>query len=297
MKILLTSLLLASLFTGCSSAPKKDSPLELDSVTNDDFKKDKVEKFTTEQDKFGEVDDKAFEALKDESIQRLDDPSDLDIKTSLDEMIVKCYEGKYDEAFSLVVQNHDKYRTNPIFWNQVGTCYMLKGERRKALLFYNKALEYKSSYSPAYNNIGVMYIREGNDQKALVAFKRAIKSQSFGKTPRFNMGQVYLQYGMYDLAIKEFNTLYRVSKKDVDVLAGLGNAYLMKGKLDKAKSYFKAIDNDYWERPYVGINWAYLNYLQGDKDKAADIFKDVETKDLGPWKEYHAQLKNKMGVK
>jgi len=44
MKILLTSLLLASLFTGCSSAPKKDSPLELDSVTNDDFKKDKVEK-------------------------------------------------------------------------------------------------------------------------------------------------------------------------------------------------------------------------------------------------------------
>ncbi|MCO4753568.1 MAG: hypothetical protein KC478_03755, partial [Bacteriovoracaceae bacterium] len=199
----MSKLLLLLLFTGCALTQKKG--LELDDVTNEDFKKPAPAKYEERKDYFSGVETKDAQALKDESLYRINNfDSDVDAKDVLTQIVYKCHKRDYDDAFAIVEKEHDKYRDNPSFWNQVGTCYLLKGERRKALMFYNKALEFKSNFAPALNNIGLMYRKEGQDQKAEVAFSKAVKSANFSKTPRFNLAQLYLDYGLYNDAIKQF---------------------------------------------------------------------------------------------
>lgn len=295
MKILFPLLVVLAL-SGCSS-PKVKKRVQVDDVSAEDFKKDTEVKYDDDKDRFAKIDKKDTEALNDESIQRLDDPGDIDVKSILDEIIVKCYNKDFKEAFALIQQNHDKYRQHPIFWNQVGTCYMLQGQRRKALLFYNKALEYKTSYAPAYNNLGVMYRAEAEDPKALVAFTRAKKASNFAKTPRFNLAQLYLEYGLYNQAISMLKGLHNFSANDVEVLAGLGTAYLMKGDLPTSLDYFKKIDNDYYEKPHVGINYALAMFFAGKKEQAIDLLEGVNREKMGIWKNYYKQVAQRIGAK
>lgn len=292
----IATLLFILFIVGCASKPKVKKKVEVDDITKDDFKKEKEERYDNAKDRFAKIDKKDTEALNDESIQRLEDPSDIEIKTILDEIIVKCYDKEFDKALALIQANHDKYKQHPIFWNQVGTCFMLKGDRRKALLFYNKALEYKSSYAPAYNNLGVMYRNENQDPKSLVAYTRSKKTNSTSKTPRFNLAQLYLEYGLYNQAISMLKGLYNFSKNDVEVQAGLGTAYLMKGDLDQAISYFEKIDNDYFEKAHIGINYSLALYLKGNKEKAIDVFEDIEKEKLNNWKEYYFEVSKKIGA-
>jgi tetratricopeptide (TPR) repeat protein len=295
MKYLINTLIIISIF-GCASNKNKKN-VKLDDVTREDFNKAKAVKYSNNSDQFEKVDMKETEALNAESIQRLEDPSDIDTKTVLDEIIVSCYEKDFKQAFKLIEDNHDQYRQHPIFWNQVGTCFMLQGKRRKALLFYNKALEYKTSYAPAFNNLGVMYRNENSDQKALVAFTRSKKSNNLSKTPRFNLGNLYLEYGLYNHSIAMFKGLYNVAPNDVDVLAALGTAYLMKSDIKSSLNYFAKIDNDYWSKPHIGINYAYATYLNNNKEMAQEILSEVNQKKLDDWESYYGQIKNKIGVK
>lgn len=287
---------LSLVFISCSTSKVKKRVNKND-ITSDDFKKIKQVRYSNDKDKFGKVDSKFTQATNGESLQRLEDPSDVEVKSILDEIIIACYDKNFEKAFLLIQENYDKYKEHPIFWNQVGTCYMRQGNRRKALLFYNKALEYKTSYAPAYNNLGVMYRSENEDPKALVAFTRSKKSNNLAKTPRFNLAQQYLEYGLYNQAISMLKGIYHSAPKDAEVLTGLGTAYLMKGDIKEALSYFSKIDDDFWENPHVGINYALAVYLDGNKNKAQDIFEDVEKDTLGVWKNYYNEVARKLGVK
>lgn len=299
MKIILNLTLFISLFTlqGCASKQKIKKNVALEDVTSEDFIKEKQVRYSNNTDQFGEVDDIATEALNKESIQRLKDPTDMKAATLLDEITISCYNKEFDKAFNLIQANHDRYKEHPIFWNQVGTCFMLQGNRRKALLFYNKALEYKTSYAPAYNNLGVMYRLEGQDQKALVAYTRSKKSNLLAKTPRFNLAQIYLEYGLYNQAISMLRGIYNSANNDVEVIAALGTSYLMKGDIKQSLIYFTKIDDDFWSEPHIGINYALANHLSNKKEDSLDVFSEVDKDKLGKWKQYYKNVKKIIGAK
>jgi Flp pilus assembly protein TadD len=282
---------------GCSSTKKSKDAVDLDDLSEDDFKATKQIGYSQGDDQFSGIRDESRPALNSESLARLDDPSDLEVKGIIDEITIACYEKDYEKAFALIKEESSSYKRNPIFWNQVGTCFMLKGERRKALLFYNKALEFKASYAPAYNNLGYMYKLEGEDQKALVAFTRSKKSNRYARTPLFNLGNLYLEYGLYDQAIRTFGGLYNLNKTDVDIINGLAVANLMKGNLTQSKSFYNKIDKDFFEKADFGVNYAYLLYKLNKKELAREILDDLEKESLGEWKEYYTQLATLIGEK
>ncbi|MEX0797952.1 MAG: tetratricopeptide repeat protein [Bacteriovoracaceae bacterium] len=289
-------LLFACALAGCATGGKKKIALE--DVTNEDFKKPAQAKYEEDKDYFKDVDMEEAGALKDESLYRIKDfdASVGDDNDVITQIIYKCYQREFDEAFEAVAKAHDKYRGNPSYWNQVGTCYLLKGSSRKALLFYNKALEFNPGFAPALNNIGVMYRKKGQDQKAEVAFSRAIQSANFSKTPRFNLAQLYLDYGLYKDALGHLTPLERNSGKDVDVLSALGSAYLMAGEYDRSANYFQKINSDHYEKPYIGINAALAFYKTGNKKLARDVLEDMDREDLGPYKKYYEQSAKKVGL-
>jgi tetratricopeptide (TPR) repeat protein len=281
----------------CSSTKTSKDIIELDDLDEDDFKVTKQVRYKQSDDQFAGIKSDDRPALNTESLARMEDPSDLEIKGVIDEITISCYEKEFEKAFSLIREKSSSYKRNPIFWNQVGTCFMLKGERRKALLFYNKALEFKASYAPAYNNLGYMYKLEGEDQKALVAFTRSKKSNRYARTPLFNLGNLYLEYGLYNQAIGTFGGLYNLNKKDVDIINGLAVANLMKGDLKRSMFFYEQLDKDYLEKPNFGVNYAYLLYKQNKRRLARDILSDLDVENLGPWKEYYSKLSNLIGDK
>ena len=47
-----------------------------------------------------------------------------------------CYKKKFDKGFALFDKYYRGYKKNAGYWNKLGICYLLKGSRRKALLYY-----------------------------------------------------------------------------------------------------------------------------------------------------------------
>lgn len=287
------NLLILLFIVGCASNGNREKDLE--EITNEDFQRAVPVSYSAGADHYSEVSAKDASALNDETLFRLSDYSgsvkDGDVVTRITQL---CYEKNYEEALALVNAEYERYRENPSFWNQVGSCYLLQGQNRKALLFYNKALEFEKDYAPAFNNIGVLYRMNGEDQRAEVAFKSAVSSSAFSKTPRFNLAQLYLSYGLYGLAIENFKVLE--SSGDVEVLAGLGSAFLMAGSSSQATGYFKRIEEKYYRKPFIGINAALAYYASGDRRVAQSALRQVNEDDLGELKGYYNQVKEKIGL-
>ena len=294
---MITRLLPILILVGCAtSQPKKG--YDIGDIKNDDFKKIEKVSYSSADDRFKQVESDLTDALNEESIQRVFTyGGSVEVKGVLGEIGKLCYENKFKEAFILVKINNKAYNDNPIFWTQVGTCYLLEGNSRKALLFYNRALGIKGDYAPALNNLGVMYMRENDFSRALVAFERARKNTAFGRTPRFNLANLYLSFGLYQQAESHLLTLGQVSKKDVDVLNMLGTSYLMQGKADLAIKNFENIDSDFLENPKFGINYALALYMGGRPDRARDVLDDVKQKDLRQWKDYYKSVSKFIGGK
>ncbi len=277
----------------------KQKNLNLDDIKESDFNSVNQVQYTTDTDSFKKVESSFSNALNKESIERVFKyDGDVEGKGFLDEISILCHKGKFDKALNQLKTGNRNYTNNPIFWNVVGTCYSMQGERRKALLFYNKALSLKKNYAPAYNNLGVMYLKEQDYSRALVAFKKAKKLNQFSKTPRYNLAHLYLNFGLYDHAISNATAILTENKKDVDVLNFLGTAFLMQGNYQESLSYFNEIDSDFYEEPSIGINFALAKFLGGEKEEGRDFLEDVESKKMSrSWKIYLKSVKKYMGVK
>lgn len=285
------------IFTGCATKPKSKTKI-LEDVKQEDFKKVKMIKYRKQDDYFANAESKFSDASNSESLQRIFIyDGDISLEGELGRIAKLCYEKKFAEADIIIKDTNQKYLKNPIFWNQVGTCHLLQNERRKALLFYNKSLAIKSNYAPALNNLGVMYMYEGDFSRALVAFKKARGAKEFSRTPRINLANLYVNFGLYDKAIKELDVLYKITKSDVDVLNLIGTAYLMQGKVQDAVKFYSLIKGDFHEDPRFGINYALALYQSKQKEKAIDVFEDIEIKNLRYWKDYYNEVKKEIGVK
>jgi tetratricopeptide (TPR) repeat protein len=203
------SILALVFIAACSSAPEKRNS-KAPVVKNEVFKKQKA-LTSSEITDFYQGNEKSLNpALQDETMDRYSNEELASMKSSGDPLVdisISCSQKEFKNAFEIASKNFNKYQKVAPYWNAVANCHLNQGNYRKALLFYNKALEVGPNYVPALNNIGVMYSRQGQDQKALVAFERANKQSKFSKTPRYNMAKLYLSYGLAETAQPVFESL------------------------------------------------------------------------------------------
>lgn len=271
---------LCLLVVGCGSSSKKQEKQtgELDGLTNESFKWPTPKGFQAVDDFLdGNVADYE-DVLKGESLakipqEELNRPNSVD--KSIDKAILACYRGNYQLANNIFDSLLKEYRKNPIYWNQVGNCFMMQGSTRKALLYYNKARGLKKDYAPPINNIGVIFERDSFDQKALKSYEEAKKVSGFSLTPIFNLAQVYVKYGFIDEGRQLFESMARLNSKDQDALHGLAYVEFVDGNIKKSLSLFDRLGRDYYRKPEVGVNLAYALILSGNKSKARDILEDL----------------------
>lgn len=297
-KLFIFLILLAS----CSSAKKgKEVTAENDDfswIENSDFTPVKEIPYTKTMDSFPEEVDKD-DTLVRESIAKVPDEKlevvEKNEQDPLAQAVAYCYQKEYEKGLNLLDSIYKKYKGHKNYWNQMGTCYLLKGENAKSFLYYNKSRDLDKQYIPPINNLGVLYLKEGKDQKALAAFQKASQINSFALTPAFNLGQIYLKYGFVDKAEKIFLTLRQNNTRDIDVKSSLGTIYLMKGDYRKSVAYFNSIDNRYYRHPAIGLNFALALKLAGNSSDARKVFSYVENPQNDEMENYYMKVKSYIG--
>ena len=272
------TLLLLFIVVACTSTSsrRKFSDENLDWLDPQVFQKPKLVSYNSSRDSFPRI---SKYVLSRESLVRLPQ-SKLDGVTEQEgddtiRILTHCYRRQFDEAFEIVRREHRRYAKHPGFWNAVGNCYVLQGNRKKAFLFYMKSREINGRYAPALNNIGVVHQQDGSLQKAYSFFDQAVKGNNFSMTPLFNMAQLDLKHGFVDRALASLGTLHRNDSADVDVLGALGAGHLFKGDVEKSLYFYSKIDGQNQKRPDIGVNYALSLYLAGKKSEAKSVVSSV----------------------
>lgn len=282
---------------GCASEEKRSAGKPVEEIKNEDFKRVVPVQYSSRDDyyKLKDIERANEDALLEETLQRLPESSLDNVageKGTLTSFTSHCYKAEFKEAFLQIDHLYDEYRKHPGYWNQVGTCYNLKGDLRKARLFYQKSLDLDKSYAPAFNNIGVLHLKKSEYEKAVAAFTKARELSRFSLTPTFNLAFVYLSFGVADKAKSLLLAVNRQKPGDGQVLGGLGTAEIFLGDFDKAVAYFESISSDKLKRPSIGLNYALALRVLGQKSKAEDALDRVSSSGLGQWQNYYSQVKN-----
>lgn len=285
MRIILPLLLIIS---SCASSPTSKSSLKRGISSEDDyswveqldFDKKTEEKYRSDKDEFDfSSSDESAHALVKESLNSLS-PAKLEetvAKTNdvLTKINIKCYQSKFDEAFKLADDQYMKYKNNTSYWNQLGSCYFLKLDYARAILFYNKSRDLDKKFVPPVNNLGVVYQKQGKFQKALAAFKMASDLNTFSVTPTYNLAHLYLRFGTVGKALPIFQGLQKRSPKDIDISAALASSFLIKGDYQSAVDIYEKFDKAVLARPEVGLNYAVALRLMDRPKDAQTVLGNV----------------------
>lgn len=296
------SLLPLLIVVACSSGEKAserntDAPAK---VTNQSFKKEKVLTNNEVPDFYSLNTASVNPALQDETLDRYSAEEIAAMADSTDplmELALRCSRGDFNNAFAVAAKHFNKYQKVAPYWNQVANCHLNQGSFRKALLFYNKALEVKPNYIPALNNIGVMYSRMEQDQKALVAFERANSTSKFAKTPRYNLAKMYLIYGLAEPAQPILKGLLDSSPGDIDLQNSVANTYFLMSDYSKAFSYFQQIPPAHWSKPEIGLNLAVTLKKLGKGEDANRVFEGIQKPKNQALARYYTSVENYLGDK
>ncbi len=289
-------LILLIVMWGCSSTSKKvatTDPAADIKLSNQDFKKTNPVAYSPSQDQYLTS---QGSALGTETLSQLDSNAINNAsneKDPMSAMMARCYKGDFENALKIADAIFNSYQKHPSYWNQLGSCHLLKGNERKALLFYNKSLEVKSNYAPALNNIGVIYKRNGQDQKAHVAFEKASKSSRFAKTPRYNLAYLYLHNGIAEKALTLFSSLLNDYPSEVEIIIGAANSSALTGRWSEALDLFMRVPDQYRSRSDVGLNMSLAAYQANKKELARQILSRTKVSDAD--RNYSAKLSQVIG--
>jgi tetratricopeptide (TPR) repeat protein len=287
------------LCVSCASSHKSNSSLKNQGeLTNIQFKKEKPLAAHEVKDYYDFNGSTAKSVMATETINHLDE-KDLDaVESNKDPLLmisVSCAKSQLNEAFELASAHFNKFQKIPAYWNLIGNCHLVGNDFRKALLFYNKALELNPQFTPSLNNIGVMYLRQNQDAKALLAFQRALKSAKFSSTPRLNLSRLYLKYGLAELAIPLLRGFNPDQTKDIEILHAQASALMMLVKYEAALSFYLRMPRSTWDRPDIGLNVALTYFALGKKNDALDVFSNLGAIKDSNLKKYYAAVKIKLG--
>lgn len=293
--LLILVLICVGCSTGSNKSGSKDDVAKDINLTNADFQKKPVLSYQVATDKYvttaAQKSGLTSETMNNSPKNVMDDlskPNDL-----LSVMMVSCYKKDFKKAFEIAEMIFSSHQNLPSYWNQLASCQLLQGNDRKALLFYNKALEVKPNYVPALNNIGVIYYKNSQEQKAQVAFEKAFNSGKFSKTPRYNLAFLYLNYGLGDKSLTLFKGLQSESPNDPEINIGLANSLSILERWPEAYNAFLSVPDDLRKRSDVGLNMAVAAFKVGKGDLAKQVFgsTNIDSKN----KDYAQTVKKLIG--
>ncbi len=252
------TILLLSFFTGCSQVKFKS-----------------------------EITDAKNDLLSEESFMRYNSSrlDDLEIKKEnfVQVALKNCHQEKFTKGLDLLIEQTDKNKKNPEFWNAIGTCYLLNSNKSKAQFYYNLALEANANSkdlqkdqidSMIKNNLALILLESKRTNEAFDLLSEVIKKTPDFQTPKFNIAQIYLEYHQNENAIKIFEELKTRNNHDTDVQYALGVLYFRIKNYKKSYEALANIDSKYKKRADIAGLLALNLFQQKKYEEAKDVLKN-----------------------
>jgi tetratricopeptide (TPR) repeat protein len=239
--------------------------------------------------------DKDQDLLSGESFIRYSEPRLENLNTNKNYTAISfCHNGDVEKGLEQLKEKYSEAKLDPEYWNNIGTCYYLKGDISKAKFYYNTAISTAKDKNLAYpfalNNLGVMYLKLRQYELAYESFSNARKLSPDSLTPVFNLAQFHLSFAEYNNAYEILLSLYQKNPKDVDILSSLGTLHLYKKDYNTAISYFSKIQNEHLNRADIATHYAMALYQIGDYEKAILIVKESKTGEIEQFKAISKEL-------
>ncbi|MFO7888891.1 MAG: fused MFS/spermidine synthase [bacterium] len=154
--------------------------------------------------------------------------------------LARCYIGlnKADSA-KMMINKSIQYKTD-----FAGSWYLLgelqrKGRKyNKAVVAYNKALDYDPRMYEALNGRGTAYKIQQNHKKALSDFKKSISIMEYQPTITADMADCLLALGNIKHSIKYYSKALSMEPGNPRILFKLGNAFYLEKNFVESEKYF-----------------------------------------------------------
>jgi tetratricopeptide (TPR) repeat protein len=145
---------------------------------------------------------------------------------------------------------------------QIGLCNYKLGCYQEEIEAYRQAIRIKPDYVDAYYNLGSAYGEIGRYQEAIEAYKQAISIEPDFAEAYVNLGLVYYEIGSYTKSIETSKQAIRIKPDLAEAYVNVGSVYGNLGRYQEAIEFNKQailIKPDYAEAHYnLGLNYGKL---------------------------------------
>jgi tetratricopeptide (TPR) repeat protein len=224
--------------------------------------------------------------LKEESLMRYNtnrlEKMDGMEKDFISKSLLACHQKKFSKGLSLLEVEMHKNKTNPFYWNALGTCYSLSKDFTKALFYYDLGVEALAlikdqtkvlAEATLTNNIGLVHLNFKRYNEAFDSFKRSSELLPEFVTPQFNMAQLYIEFNENAKALSILKKLEAKNPDDIDLLYSLSLIYYRNNDLDNSYTAIKKVKPDYLNRPDIVGLYAFNLMNKNRLVEAKDIIE------------------------
>ena len=163
-----------------------------------------------------------------------------------------------------------------------GNVLKLQNKFKEAIIFYEKAIDYKKDYFEAYNNLATSQKNIGLKDKAFENYKHAINLKKNNLEAHYNLANLLYDEKRFDEARENYEKVIEIDNNFPQSYLLIGLINSVKGNFEEAKNYFiKATEKDkFLTEAYV----YYVNTRKIDKnDKIIKILEElISHRDLHP---------------
>lgn len=204
-------------------------------------------------------------------------------KDFLTQALVACHQKKFTKGMGLLEEKMHSQKTNPFYWNALGTCYSLSKDVTKALFYYGLGVEATRASNKDMNdkeralaealisnNTGLIHLGFKRYNQAYDLFKKASGIVPNFFTPEFNIAQLYIEFNENDKALEILKRLETKNAEDIDLLYSLSLIYFRKNDLEKSFAYINRIQRDYLNRADIVGLYAF-NLMKKNKLEEAKL--------------------------
>ena len=203
--------------------------------------------------------------------------------------LVACHQQKIAKGQGILEEKMHQNKTNPFYWNALGTCYSLNKDYPKAIFYYELGMEAtrasnkdmndsqkKLAEAVISNNLGLIHLVFKRFNEAYDAFKKANTIVPSYFTPDFNMAQLYIEFNENNKALDILKKLEAKNNEDIDLLYSLALIYFRQNDMDKSFSYLSKIQRDYLNRADIVGLYAY-NLMRKNRLEEAKAILEKRT--------------------
>lgn len=232
-----------------------------------------------QKDQFDLLSEESFMRYNTNRLSAMESPN----KDFLTQALVACHQKKFTKGLNLLEEKMQANKTNPFYWNALGTCYSLSKDTSKALFFYGLGLEATRASNKDINdkdrllaealisnNTGLIHLGFKRYNQAFDLFKKASGIVPNFFTPEFNIAQLYIEFNENDKALEILKKLETKNAQDIDLLYAQSLVYFRKNDLEKSYSAISRIPLDYLNRADIVGLYAF-NLMKKNKLEEAKL--------------------------